>query len=78
MLKRTLEGIADNVDLLIQKGTNPDDIFVAVIIDGIQKVDESLFTYFEEFERQSEIFLEEDDDHTMRNKYQQNMVNTEI
>ena len=78
MLKRTLEGIADNVDLLIQKGTNPDDIFLAVIIDCIQKVDESLFTYFEEFERQSEIFLEEDDDHTMRNKYQQNMVNTEI
>ena len=46
MLKRTLEGIADNIDLLIEKGTNPDDIFVAIIIDGIQKVDPSLFTYF--------------------------------
>lgn len=39
MLKRTLEGISDNIDLLIEKGTNPDDIFVAIIIDGIQKVD---------------------------------------
>ena len=57
MLKRTLEGIADNIDLLIEKGTNPDDIFVAIIIDGIQKVDPSLFTYFEEFERESQIFL---------------------
>jgi hypothetical protein len=58
MLKRTLEGIADNIDLLIEQGTNPDDIFVAIIIDGIQKVDPSLFTYFEEFERESQIFLE--------------------
>lgn len=46
MLKRTLEGIADNIDLLVEKGTSPDDIYVAVVIDGIQKVDESLFTYF--------------------------------
>ena len=46
MLKRTLEGIADNIDLLIEKGTSPDDIFIAVIIDGIQKVDPSLFTHF--------------------------------
>jgi len=46
MLKRTLEGIADNIDLLIEKGTSPDEIYVAIIIDGIQKVDPSLFTYF--------------------------------
>lgn len=49
MLKRTLEGIADNIDLLIEKGTSPDDIYVAIVIDGIQKVDPSLFDYFEEF-----------------------------
>ena len=78
MLKRTLEGIADNVDLLVQKGTSPDDIFVAIIIDGIQKVDESLFNYFEEFERESEIFLEEDDENTLRRKYEGRMVNTDV
>lgn len=78
MLKRTLEGIADNIDLLIEKGTSPDDIYVAIIIDGIQKVDESLFTYFEEFERESQIFVEEDDENSMRKKYQNRMVDTEI
>lgn len=46
MLKRTLQGIADNVDQLVETGISPDDIFVCVVIDGIQKVDESLFTYF--------------------------------
>ena len=35
MLKRTLEGVADNIDLLVEKGSNPDDIFVAIIMDGI-------------------------------------------
>ena len=49
MLKRTLQGIADNIDLLVEKGKAPADIFVAIVIDGIQKVDPSLFTYFEEF-----------------------------
>jgi len=46
MLKRTLQGIADNVDMLIRDGLSPDDIFVCIVIDGIQKVDESLFDYF--------------------------------
>lgn len=78
MLKRTLEGIADNIDLLIEKGTSPDDIYVAIIIDGIQKVDPSLFTYFEEFERESQIYVEEDDENTMRKKYQNRMVDTDI
>ena len=76
MLKRTLEGIADNIDLLITKGMSPDDIFVAIVIDGIQKVDESLFGYFEEFERESQIFLEEDDENTMKKKYENHRVNT--
>ena len=78
MLKRTLEGIADNIDLLIEKGTSPDDIYVAIIIDGIQKVDPSLFTYFEEFERESQIFLEQDNQNSMRKKYSNRMVDTEM
>ena len=46
MLKRTLLGIADNIDKLIDQGISPDEIFVCIVIDGIQKVDESLFHYF--------------------------------
>ena len=46
MLKRTLKGIADNIDSLIESGLSPDDIFVTIVIDGIMKVDESLFDYF--------------------------------
>lgn len=46
MLKRTLRGIADNIDSLIESGLSPDDIFVTIVIDGIMKVDESLFDYF--------------------------------
>jgi hypothetical protein len=53
MLKRTLMGIADNIDKLVDSGISPDDIFVCIVIDGIQKVDESLFDYFEELERES-------------------------
>lgn len=53
MLKRTLMGIADNIDRLVDEGISPDDIFVCIVIDGIQKVDESLFDYFEELERES-------------------------
>ncbi len=71
MLKRTLRGIADNIDSLIECGLSPDDIFVTVVIDGMLKVDESLFDYFEEFERESQIFLEEDDELSMRQKYQE-------
>jgi hypothetical protein len=78
MLKRTLTGIADNVDRLIEAGMSPDDIFVCIVIDGIMKVDESLFDYFEEFERESEIFLEDDDELSMRQKYNSMQVNTEV
>lgn len=78
MLKRTLMGIADNIDLIIDSGVSPDDIFVCIVIDGIQKVDESLFDYFQEFERESEIFLEEDDELNMKQKYADSQVKTEV
>lgn len=32
-------GIADNIDKLVDTGLSPDDIFVCIVIDGIQKVD---------------------------------------
>ena len=77
MLKRTLRGIADNIDSLIESGLSPDDIFVTIIIDGILKVDESLFDYFEEFERESQIYLDEDDDLSLRQKYSDWKVETD-
>ena len=46
MLKRTLMGITDNIDRLVDNGISPDDILICVLIDGIQKVDESLLYYF--------------------------------
>ena len=57
MLKRTMSGIAENIDSLICSGVSPDDIIVCIVIDGIQKVDPSLFDYFEEFERESEVYI---------------------
>lgn len=46
MLKSTLMGIADNIEQLIDSGLSPDDIFVTIVIDGVQKVDEGIFDYF--------------------------------
>jgi hypothetical protein len=46
VLKKTLTGVAQNVDELVKSGVSPDDIFVVVMIDGVQKVDHSLFEYF--------------------------------
>ena len=39
-------GIADNIEQLIESGVSPDDIFVTIVIDGVQKVDEGIFDYF--------------------------------
>jgi hypothetical protein len=39
-------GVAQNVDELVRSGVSPDDIFVVVMIDGIQNVDKSLYEYF--------------------------------
>lgn len=69
VLKKTIVGVARNVDEMIRSGVSPDDVFVVVMIDGIQNVDKTLYEYFEEFQRESEIFLEEDDDLTLKKKY---------
>jgi superfamily II helicase len=45
-LKNTLVGVANNIDELIRSGVSPDDIFVVVVIDGVRKVDKSLYEYF--------------------------------
>jgi hypothetical protein len=45
-LKKTLTGVAENVDEMVRSGVSPDDIFVVVMVDGVQKADKSLFEYF--------------------------------
>lgn len=49
VLKKTIVGVARNVDEMIRSGVSPDDVFVVVMIDGIQNVDKTLYEYFEEF-----------------------------
>jgi hypothetical protein len=46
MLKDTIKGIEDNVGKLIASGVHPDSIAVFVIMDGIEKVDHSVVSYF--------------------------------
>lgn len=42
---------------MITTGVDPDSIAVFVIMDGIEKVDETISEYFEELERESHIYL---------------------
>lgn len=77
-LKKTLVGVAQNVDELVRSGVCPDDMFVVVMIDGVQSVDRSIYEYFEEFERESETFLEEDDALTLKKKYENYQYHQEI
>ncbi|MCB0371088.1 MAG: hypothetical protein KDD45_17130 [Bdellovibrionales bacterium] len=58
MLKSTLAGIAENIaHMVAYEGISPDDIGVFVMMDGIEKVDQSIIGYFEELERSSNINL---------------------
>lgn len=71
-------GVADNIDKLTKSGVSPDDIVVVVVVDGLQNLDSSMFDYFEEFERESQIFLEEDQRLTLRKKYENFGYHSEI
>ena len=60
MLKSTLAGVEENIQNLVAlEGLDPDKIGVFVIMDGIEKVHDSVVEYFEELERSSNIFLGE-------------------
>ena len=60
MLKSTLAGIADNIaNMVAYEGIDPDDIGVFVMMDGIEKVDDSIISYFEELEKSNNINLGE-------------------
>lgn len=45
LLKKSLVGVAQNIDEMIRSGMSPDEIFVVVMIDGVANADKSLFEY---------------------------------
>lgn len=58
MLKSTLAGVSENIAALaLQEGISPDKVGVFVVMDGIEKVDESVIDYFQELQRSSGISL---------------------
>jgi hypothetical protein len=42
MLKNTLAGVAENIDLFVKGGISTDKIAVICVMDGIEKVDPSI------------------------------------
>ncbi len=64
-LESTLVGIGENIDRFVRNGVSSDQIGVFVIIDGIEKAHQSVVEYFENLEKESEIFLSEEHNETM-------------
>jgi hypothetical protein len=58
MLRKTLAGVSKNIATFVQNGISSDDIVVAVMIDGIEKVDPSVVDLFGELEKESNIYLD--------------------
>jgi len=48
MLRKTLAGVSNNIATFVQHGISADDIIVAVVMDGIEKVDPSVVDLFGE------------------------------
>ena len=62
MLKRTLNGVAENIAMFVKNGIPSDQIGVFVIMDGIEVVDPSVMQFFWEMEKENSIYLEDDVD----------------
>lgn len=60
MLRKTLAGVSNNIATFVQNGIPSDDIVVAVVMDGIQKVNPSVVDFFTEMEKESNIYLDDD------------------
>lgn len=58
MLRKTLAGVANNIATFVRNGVSADEIAVCVVMDGIEKVDNSVVTFFEEMEKESNIYLD--------------------
>ena len=58
MLRSTLKGIQENIsNLTCYEGISPDKIGVFVMMDGIEKVEDTVVDFFEEMERSNNIQL---------------------
>lgn len=42
---------------MVAQGMDPDKVAVIVVMDGIEHVDPTVVEYFEDLERESEIYL---------------------
>jgi hypothetical protein len=51
MLRKTLAGVSNNIATFAKNGIPSDDIVVAVMIDGIEKVDTTVVDLFGELEK---------------------------
>ncbi len=51
MLRKTLAGVSNNIAVFTQNGIPSDEIIVAVVMDGIEKVDSSVVEFFGEMEK---------------------------
>lgn len=51
MLRKTLAGVSNNIAVFNQNGISADEIIVAVVMDGIEKVDSSVVEFFGEMEK---------------------------
>jgi len=48
MLRKTLAGVSNNIATFVQNGISADNIAVAVIMDGIEKVNSTVISFFGE------------------------------
>lgn len=60
MLRKTLAGVSNNIATFVQNGISADNIAVAVIMDGIEKVNSTVISFFGEMQKQSNIYLDDD------------------
>lgn len=51
MLRKTLAGVSNNIATFVKNGIPSDSIMVAVVMDGIEKVDHSVVDFFGELEK---------------------------
>lgn len=62
MLRKTLTGIENNIITFVKNGISADEIAVCVLMDGIEKVDESVVSFFEEQEKEMNVYLDDEVD----------------
>jgi hypothetical protein len=46
MLRKTLAGVSNNIATFVRNGVPSDDIIVSVVMDGIEKVHETVVDFF--------------------------------